>query len=109
MNPTWVATAARLLRGSGHAKVQVLGYPLTVHFYSHNGMPRPTSIGCEVWRQAERVQGVLHIASGGTVRRSSAPGLVAFYPLKPLERGTESLNVGAAVAILLAAFRGGAT
>ena len=38
------------------------------------------------------VDGIVHVADGGNNRRTSAPGLVVFYPLEPLKRGTVDVN-----------------
>lgn len=78
-----------LLEEAGIEGVKHLGYPLTLHLLEHQRVPLPETIRCTLTRGDEEVPGLLHIASGGSNRRTSAPGLVVFYPLEPLARGTE--------------------
>lgn len=81
---------AEFLAQNGHAGVEVLGYPMTLHHFGTGGVPGvKSSYRCKVTINGEEVKGLVHIADGGSNRRSSAPGLVVFYPLEPLKKGRE--------------------
>ncbi|MCC6669416.1 MAG: hypothetical protein IT458_00025 [Planctomycetes bacterium] len=79
--------AARL-KQLGKPDLKVLGYPLTLHFFVDLPGPRE-SFTCTVTVGKDAVPGFLHFAHDGTNRRSSAPGLVVFYPWQPLKRGQQ--------------------
>jgi hypothetical protein len=75
---------------NGHGDKQVLGYPLTLHHFGTGGVPGvKSSYRCQVTANNVPVEGLVHIADGGSNRRGSAPGLVVFYPLEPLKKGRE--------------------
>lgn len=79
---------AELLARHGRKNTKTIGYPMSLHFYG--GMPQnPSVIECQLTLHGKKVPGVLHIATTGRSRRSSAPGLVVFYPFEPLRRGSE--------------------
>ena len=80
---------AALMKRKGHRPGKAVGYPITVHFFDPRALPPASTLSCTLLRGDEEVKGVLHVASGGRNRRSSAPGLVAFYPVRPLKRGLE--------------------
>jgi hypothetical protein len=76
----------QLLEESGHGRLKTLGYPLSLHFGgSYGGLE---SFNCTVRIRDELVEGIVHVADGGNNRRSSAPGLVVFYPLERLSHGS---------------------
>jgi hypothetical protein len=81
---------AALLAKHGHADKTVLGYPITLHQFGNGGLTgNRDTYRCKVTIQGEEVPGIVHMADGGSNRRSSAPGMVVFYPLEPLRRGME--------------------
>src|SRR5690606_37043425 len=66
-----------------------IGYPISLHFFRTGALPPSSSIRCTVKaNDSEDVEGFVQIADGGASRRTSAPGLVVFYPLQPLKRGS---------------------
>jgi hypothetical protein len=78
------------LARNGHAGKTVVGYPLTLHHFGTGGVPGiKESYRCKVTINGEPVEGLVHIADGGSNRRTSSPGLVVFYPLEPLKKGRE--------------------
>ena len=78
-----------LLEKKGHGKLEVLGYPLSLHHFGTGGLSGSRdSYRCRVTIGKKTMEGIYHIADGGYNRRSSAPGLVVFYPLKPLKKGS---------------------
>lgn len=78
------------LANNGHGDKKVVGYPLTLHHFGTGGVPgTKSSYRCQVSINNVPVPGLVHIADGGSNRRSSAPGLVVFYPLEPLKPGRE--------------------
>lgn len=79
-----------LLAKSGHGDKTVIGCPLTLHHFGNGGVPgNRESYRCTVTLLGEPVEGILHVADGGANRRTSAPGMVVFYPLEPLKKGNE--------------------
>jgi len=76
----------QLLEKHGHGKLKKVGYPLTLHF----GVSVPgnrSSYRCAVTTsRGDAVEGLI-LLDGGTIRRTSAPGMVTFFPLEPLARG----------------------
>lgn len=74
-----------LLERHGHGDKKVCGYPLTLHF-GRNIQGDRTSYSCTVEVGGETVEGAL-LLDGGTVRRTTAPGMVTFYPFEPLPSG----------------------
>jgi hypothetical protein len=82
-----------LLDKHGHGDVTKVGFPLSLHHFGIGGLQgNRESYSCKVTVRGERLEGVIHIADGGSNRRTSAPGMVVFYPLKPLPKGSE-INV----------------
>lgn len=78
-----------LLAGRGKKGQKTIGWPITMHFFKTGSLPIKESIRCTVKLDGKKdVPGVVHVADRGVVRRSAAPGLVVFYPLAPLERGS---------------------
>jgi uncharacterized protein YkwD len=78
------------LKRRGLGKLEVLGYPLTFHCFRGSAMPKRDSIRCTLKRfDKDEVEGIVVVADGGNARRTSAPGLVVFYPIAPLARGSE--------------------
>jgi hypothetical protein len=81
---------ALLLEKAGHGGKTTLGYPISLHHFGVGGLAgNRDSYKCTVTIQDERVEGLLHLADGGSNRRASAPGMVVFYPLEPLKKGKE--------------------
>ena len=76
----------KLLEDNGH-KAKVVGFPLSMHM---GGLGHyPDSIKCQLTTaQGDVVPGMVHLGPRGSNRRDSAPGMVVFYPLTPLKRGT---------------------
>jgi hypothetical protein len=84
------AEVAELLAAHGRAGQEKVGYPLTLHHFGTGGVPGiKDSYRCKVTINGEPVEGFVHVADGGSNRRSSAPGLVVFYPFEPLKKGRE--------------------
>ncbi len=61
-----------------------IGYPISLH--SWNGT---TGTECEVKVGETVIAGVVHRGSQGWNRRTSAPGMAVFYPLKPFRKGAK--------------------
>ena len=81
---------AAFLAQNGHGDKQVIGYPLSLHHFGTGGVPGvKSSYRCQVTINNTPVEGLVHIADGGSNRRGSAPGMVVFYPLEPLKKGRE--------------------
>jgi hypothetical protein len=79
-----------LLDKHGHADLTKVGYPITLHHFGIGGLQgNRESYKCKVSVQGKPVEGIIHLADGGENRRSSAPGMVVFYPLEPLQRGKQ--------------------
>ncbi len=77
----------KLLEDNTNQKTKVLGFPLSMHM---GGLGHyPNSYKCQLSTpQGDRVPGLVHRGPRGSNRRDSAPGMVVFYPLQPLKRGT---------------------
>ncbi len=77
------------LKARGKKKIKVVGIPLTFHTFSSQAMPKASSFKCSVkLRGKVEVEGFVHIADNGKIRRSAAPGLAVFYPYQPLKNGS---------------------
>ncbi|MBK8979338.1 MAG: CAP domain-containing protein [Planctomycetes bacterium] len=74
-----------LLAEHGRAGQKKVGYPLTAHF-GINVIGDRQSYRCTVTARGEKVDGALLLDSGIN-RRSTAPGMVTFYPFEPLPHG----------------------
>jgi hypothetical protein len=72
-----------LLEKNGHGNLKVIGYPLTVHF-GHNVQGNRSSYRCRVTDREGEVKGLL-LLDNGKNRHTRAPGMVTYYPLKPLK------------------------
>jgi len=75
-----------LLEKHGRGGQKVAGYPLTLHF-GRNIQGDRSSYQCAVTIRDQKVEGAL-LLDGGTIRRTTAPGMVTFYPFEPLPSGT---------------------
>jgi len=77
----------KLLEDNGQAKTKLIGFPLSMHM---GGLGHyPESFKCRLTTaQGDVVQGIVHRGPKGSNRRDSAPGMVVFYPLTQLKRGT---------------------
>jgi hypothetical protein len=79
-----------LLEKHGHGSKKELGYPVSLHNFGLSGLiGERDSYHCTLTYQDVEVEGILHISDGGSNRRSSAPGMIVFYPLEPLPKGRE--------------------
>ena len=78
----------KLLEDNGHQNTKVLGFPLSMHLGAGVGH-YPQSFKCQLSTQGDPVPGLVHLGPKGSNRRDSAPGIVVFYPLRPLKRGTQ--------------------
>jgi hypothetical protein len=77
-----------LLARNGHADATVVGYPLSLHAFGTGGLSGvKSSYRCQVTMDKTPIEGLVHIADGGSNRRTAAPGMVVFYPLEPLKKG----------------------
>jgi hypothetical protein len=74
-----------LLAKHGHADKKFVGYPLTLHF-GRSIQGNRLTYQCAVEGRDGPVEGLLMFDDGKN-RRTSAPGMVTFYPLEPLPRG----------------------
>lgn len=75
-----------LLEKHGKAGAKVVGYPLTLHFGQDVQGDRQ-SYRCNVTdARGNKVEGAI-LADSGMIRRSTAPGMMTFYPFEPLPRG----------------------
>lgn len=75
-----------LLAKHDRAGQKVVGYPLTMHF-GHNVQGDRSSYRCSVTDgRGKKVEGAI-LLDAGVIRRSTAPGMVTFYPFEPLPRG----------------------
>ena len=80
-----------LLEKNGRGGQKTVGYPLTIHFGQSVQGDR-TSYRCNaVDARGNRIEGAILLDSG-TIRRSTAPGMVTFYPFEPLPRGKVAVN-----------------
>ncbi len=78
-----------LLEKNGHGKLKTLGYPLTLHF-GQNVQGDRSTYRCSVTDRDGLVPGLIMMDSGRN-RRTTAPGMVTFYPLRPLKKGQISV------------------
>jgi hypothetical protein len=76
----------KALEKGGHTGVTSVGFPLTLHFGGGGGIPvNRQSLVCTVQTgKGEKVEG-FYTYDDGDVRTTSAPGMVVFWPLKPLK------------------------
>ncbi len=80
---------AELFSKHGKKAGKKIGYPLTVHFYGPGTIPATEGhYVCSLRQGKDTVEGIVDIALTGPAR-TSGPGLVVFYPLAPLKRGSE--------------------
>jgi hypothetical protein len=78
-----------LLDKHGRKGNKTVGYPLTLHF-GHNVQGDRLSYRCAVVdARGNKVDGAIML-DGGSIRTSTAPGMVTFYPFESLPRG----NIG---------------
>lgn len=73
-----------LLEKHGKGDLKTVGYPLTMHFGINVPGNRKTFNCTVVTDRGERIEGVI-LLDNGKIRRTTAPGVVTFYPLKPLK------------------------
>lgn len=73
-----------LLEKNGHEKLKVVGFPLTMHFGIGVQGNRQSYKCSVVTDRDERIEGLI-LLDNGKIRRTTAPGVVTFYPLKPLK------------------------
>ncbi|MEZ5965037.1 MAG: CAP domain-containing protein [Planctomycetota bacterium] len=90
--PTEVSVAdigpelVELLEKNGRKPQKVVGYPLTMHFGSNVQGDRHSYRCSVVDPRGNKVEGAILLDSG-KIRRSTAPGMVTFYPFEPLPHG----------------------
>ena len=75
-----------LLEKHGRAEQKTVGYPLTVHFGTSILGDRQSYRCRAVSDRGEVIEGAI-LLDDGVIRRSTAPGMVTFYPFDPLPRG----------------------
>lgn len=90
--PTEVAVAelgpevVELLEKNGHKDKKVVGYPLTLHFGQSVNGDRQSYV-CKVTNaRGGDIPGAI-LMDNGSIRRTTAPGMVTFYPFDPLPHG----------------------
>jgi hypothetical protein len=75
----------QLLAKNNRAGKKTIGFPLTLHFGSTGGIGVRGSLACRVEdSKGNPIEGVL-VFDDGECRRTSAPGMVTFWPLDPLK------------------------
>ena len=75
----------KLLADHGHGDLEVVGYPLTLHFGT--GVPgNRLTYRCKIVVRDKEIP-TLIMLDGGSVRQTSAPGMITAYPLEPLPHG----------------------
>ena len=74
----------KLLEKHGEAKRKELGYPLTMHFGIGVQGNRQSYRCTIVDSRNNRIPGII-LHDNGNIRRTTAPGMVTCYPLKPLK------------------------
>ena len=79
------------LARNNHADKKVLGFPLSLHFGNSGRMPKRDTIKCKVTVNGRKnAPGLpLYFGDDGSHRRTASPGLVVFYPLDPIRKGSE--------------------
>lgn len=74
-----------LLKKHGREGQKTIGFPLTLHFGHTGGVGVRGSLTCTVVdAKNQPIEGVL-VYDEGTVRTTTAPGMVTFWPLDPLK------------------------
>lgn len=80
----------KFLADNGHGDKKTIGYPISYHTFQASLPGARNSYRCHLMSGGQAVEGLLHLgAAGGNDRRSSAPGMIVFYPLEPLPRGRD--------------------
>ena len=74
-----------LLEKHGRGGQKVVGYPLTAHF-GMSILGDRLSYACSASVRGESIEGAI-LLDTGTIRQSTAPGMVTFYPFEPLPSG----------------------
>ncbi|MEE2887641.1 MAG: CAP domain-containing protein [Planctomycetota bacterium] len=79
----------KILKQHGHEGLKEVGFPISLHFGNSGRMGERKSYRCKVIANGrDGIEGFIHIADDGSHRRTSSPGLVVFYPLKPIRKGS---------------------
>ena len=79
--------AAKILEKNGRAGKKTIGFPLTMHFGNSGGVHLRGNLSCSVrGKHGNEIEGVL-VFDDGTIRTTTAPGMVTFWPLDPLPKG----------------------
>jgi hypothetical protein len=79
-----------MLAKRGKSDLKVIGMPISGHFGNSLFMPNRDSIRCKVMvNDRDRVEGFVHFADDGSHRRTAAPGMMVFYPFKPIRKGAK--------------------
>lgn len=81
----------KILKQNGHEGLKTIGFPISLHFGNSGRMGERASYKCRVLVNDRDVvdEYIIHIADDGSHRRTSSPGLVVFYPLKPIRKGSK--------------------
>lgn len=75
----------KALEKNGHGGQKSVGFPFTLHFGGTGGVPDRQRITCTVLTSKdEKIEG-FYTYDDGTVRTTTAPGMVVFWPLQPLK------------------------
>lgn len=76
----------KLLEKHGKGENKEVGFPVSVHFGSGIGGDRPSFTCSMVNNKGEKIDGAI-LFDDGSVRTTSAPGVVTFVPFDPLPKG----------------------
>jgi hypothetical protein len=80
----------KILKQHGHEGLTEVGFPISLHFGNSGRMGERKSYRCKVIaNDRDGIEGFIHIADDGSHRRTSSPGMVVFYPLKPIRKGSK--------------------
>lgn len=79
--------AAKILADNGRAGNKAIGFPLTMHFGNSGGVALRGNLQCTVQdKDGNKIEGVL-VFDDGSIRTTTAPGMVTYWPLDPLPKG----------------------
>lgn len=80
----------QVLARKGKGELKVIGFPISAHFGNSLFMPKRQSVRCRVVaNDKDEVEGFIHMADDGSHRRIAAPGMMVFYPLTPIRKGSK--------------------
>ncbi len=81
--------AQAALLAKGVVAEAAVGMPLTLHFGRAVSVSDLAQVGCRVYADSTRVDGVLVVYQDDATADDTAPGCVAFVPLAPLPAGAQ--------------------